>query len=300
MKKYAGAGKIPVTTKPSEMPKDYSNQNLQGHSFVRKELIHANFHGADLRGADLSEANLTGADFSKAKTGIRPVNAAWIFLVAILVSVLSGYVSMVAGKALHHMLWSSDPNVRATALVSLILIFIFIAFSIWKGVGRAIYTLVFPVTAVAILIGIAAKITGAGTGEGMLFLCIYCYLVAIMFVIGTMARVAGGVLSSTILFLIVALSGGMFGRSIGGGIGAVVMALSCAQISKRALKGAPGFETLRKIAYSFTRRFGTSFRGSILVNADFSNSRISNSDFTGADLQGAHWENSKKQNCIQD
>lgn len=280
------------------MPKDHNKQNLQGQSFARKELIHANFHGADIRGADFSDANLTGSDFSEAKTGIKPFDAAWIFAVAVLVSLASGYLAALAGKTLQHMLHSDAPHVKTSAIVSIAVIVLFIAYSFWKGVGKAIYTWVFPVSGVAVIIGVAAKLTGSGTGEGMLYLISYCFLVAIMFVVGCMARVVGGVLSSTILFLIVAISGGMFSKSIGGGIGGVVMALSCAQISKRALKGAPGFETLRMIANSVTQRFGTSFRRSNLVNVDFSKAKLRNCDFTSANLQGVNWDDTKPQNCI--
>jgi Pentapeptide repeats (8 copies) len=119
-----------------------------------------------------------------------------------------------------------------------------------------------------------------------------------MLIVGTAARAAAGTLSSTILFVIVALGGGMFGKSVGGGIGTVIMAISCALISKRALSGAKGFEGLRRIAFAITSTFGTSFRNAKLFKANFAGSKIRNSDFSDADISSVNWGDAKKMNCI--
>jgi uncharacterized protein YjbI with pentapeptide repeats len=76
----------------------------------------------------------------------------------------------------------------------------------------------------------------------------------------------------------------MFGKSLGGGLGTVIMAISCAIISKKALGDAKGFDSLRKVATFITKRFGTSFRNSQLASANFSKSKIHNADFTNADI----------------
>jgi uncharacterized protein YjbI with pentapeptide repeats len=132
----------------------------------------------------------------------------------------------------------------------------------------------------------------------MLYLVLALVLVVVMFVVGTIARATAGALSG-FLFIIVALSGGMFGKTVGGGIGTVIMAISCAMISKKALKGAPGFEGLQKIAFYFTSKFGTSFRQCHMANADFSQSKtIRNADFSNANIAFVHWGDSKKVNCI--
>src|SRR5205085_2207966 len=123
-------------------------------------------------------------------------------------------------------------------------------------------------------------------------------LLVVMFVVGTIARAAAGTLSSTIIFLIVAVGGSLFSKSVGGGIGTTIMALSCAQISKRALSGAPGFEGLQKVARFITAKFGTSFRNARLADVDFTGSKIRNADFSNADISHVNWGNSKKRNCI--
>ena len=80
------------------MFRDYSKKNLQKASFRNADLSYAHFSHSDLRGTDFSGSNLTGADFSNARTGITPLNTALIFIVALIISALSGYVATLAGS----------------------------------------------------------------------------------------------------------------------------------------------------------------------------------------------------------
>ena len=279
------------------MEKDFSHKNLKGASFKNEDLSHARFADSDLRGADFSGSNLNGADFTHVKTGITPGKMILIFLSALIVSAFSGYIAMLAGQTIQGMLDSKERNMRATGITTIVIALLFIGYSWWKGVGHAIRQLVIPAAIAALVIGFIATASGVGTGRGMLYLILSLVLVVVMFVVGTVARATAGSLSN-ILFWIVAMSGAFFGRSVGGGIGTVIMAISCAMISKKALKGAPGFESLRRIAGFVTRKFGTSFRNSRLADADFSQSSIHNSDFSDVDITVVHWGNSKKINCI--
>jgi hypothetical protein len=277
--------------------KDYSQQNLRKVSFQNQELSRANFSGSDVRGADFTGADLSGADFTMAKTGIPTAEKIMIFIGALAVSLLSGYMAMLAGSTIQYMLASKDKNVRISGIIATATICLFLVFAVWKGGRNAIRHLGIPIIVVSVTIGIMAYISGMGTGHGMLFLALSFLLVIVMFIVGTIARSAAGTLSN-ILFLIVALSGGMFGRSVGGGIGTVIMAIACVQISKRAMSGAPGFEWLRKVGCTITSKFGTSFRNARLVGTKFTGSKIRNADFTGADTGSVEWENAKKINCL--
>ncbi|KIC93033.1 hypothetical protein OI18_20020 [Flavihumibacter solisilvae] len=278
---------------------DYSHKNLQMQSLKNLDLSNASFEDSDLRGTDFSGSNLTGADFTHARTGMTPMTTAWIFLVALIVSALSGYIAMLAGHTMQEMLASPDVKVRVSGIVTITLVILFILVSMWRGVGNSIRILVIPAAILALIIGIINYSSGLGTGRGMLYLIISLILIVIMFIVGTISRVAAGDLSN-ILFFIVALAGGMFAQSVGGGIGTLVMALSCAVISKRALKGTKGFESLHKIATYFTQKFGTSFRNTRLTNANFSRSKIHNADFSHADISDVKWRDAKKLNCIID
>jgi hypothetical protein len=281
------------------MPKDYSNQNLQKASFINEDLSNTRFTDTDLRGADFSGSDLSGADLTHVKTGITPANTVWIFLVALAVSLLAGYIAMLAGQTVQAMLASTDKYVRTTGYLSIILNVLFIGYAWWKGGRSAIRHLFLPAIICAFLLGVVFKLSGLGTGQGMWYLVLALVLMMIMFIVGTIARAAAGALSN-ILFLIVALSGGIFGKSIGGGIGTTVVAIACMQISKRALSGAKGFESLRKIASFITKRYGTSFRNSRLANANLSESNIRNADFSDADIALVNWGDSKKKNCVID
>jgi uncharacterized protein YjbI with pentapeptide repeats len=280
------------------MLKDYSHKNLQKASFRNEDLTNARFADCDLRGADFSGSDLSGADLTHVKTGITPANKLFIFLTALIISALSGYVAMLAGRTIQVMLADNDANVRAAGILSLILILLFIGFSLWKGVDNAVYKIIIPVWVLAVFVALVAVVSGWGTGRGMLYLILSLLLVVIMFVVGTIARAAAGSLSTNILFIVVALAGGMFGKSVGGGVGTVIMAISCALISKRALSGAKGFESLGKIACFITSKFGTSFRNSRLNDTNFSRSQIMNSDFSDSDISLANWADSQRTNCV--
>jgi hypothetical protein len=279
------------------MEKDYSKQNLRKASFKGASLSQAHFADSDLRGADFSEADLSGANFSRIKTGITPMAATWIFLGALLISALSGYVAMLAGRTVQYMLASKDPRILTAGYISIALTLLFILYSYWRGVGHAIRNLLIPAGSVAILLGIAAYYSGLGTGRGMLYTALALFLVAVMFIVGTIARAAAGSLSN-ILFLLVAVSGSMVGKNLGGGIGTIVMAVACALISKKALKGTRGFESLQQVASYITSRFGTSFRKTRLSKADFTGTNMRNCDFTDADVTDVSWSEKKKVNCM--
>lgn len=279
------------------MAKDNSNKDFRNASFKNEDLAYANFSGSNLRGADFTGSDLTGADLSNSRTGITPTNAVYIFLVALAVSLLSGYIAMLAGHTMQELLHSNEKRLKIAGWVTVVVVILFIIYSIWKGVGSAIRHLIIPVCSILIILGVIALVTGLGTGSGVFYVILSFLLTVVMFVVGTIARAAAGSLSD-ILFTVVALAGGVFGKTVGGGVGTVIMALSCMAISKRALAGAKGFESLRKVAAFITVKFGTSFRKSRLVNTNFSHSKVRNADFTDANISSVNWGNSKKFNCI--
>jgi hypothetical protein len=276
--------------------RDYSKRDLREVSFKNQDLASAIFADSDLRGADFSGANLTAADLTRVKTGITRANTSWLFLVFLAISLLSGYFAMLAGTTVYAMFQSPDPYMRYSGVAAMIIFASFIALSVWKGVGIASRNLILPACAFAVVLGVVAYVSGLGPGQGMMYLVLSCLLILVMFIVGTVARAAAGSLSN-VLFWVVALSGGMFGRNIGGGIGTVIMAIACAQISKRALNGTKGFESLRMVSFFITKRFGTSFRNATLVRAKFTGANLRNADFSGADISGVTWDDCKKINC---
>lgn len=278
-------------------PGEYANKNLQKASFSDENLSNTDFSGSDLRGVNFKGSDLSGANFSNVRTGIPTMIVIRLFLISLAVSLLSGYMAMLTGRTIQGMLKSGDRLLGAAGIIAIVLSVVFIAYAWWKGGGAAIRNLIVPASIVALIIGLIAYFTGLGTGRGMAYLIVCNLLLAGMFIIGTIARAAAGSLSN-ILFLIVALSGGMFGRSLGGGIGTVIMAIACMQVSKRALANTKGFEALRNIAASITRRYGTSFRDAKMEGSSFSHSKILNADFSNTDFALVNWGDSRKINCV--
>ena len=276
---------------------DYSKKNLRGESFKDEHLVNTSFKGSDLRGVDFSGADLTGADLSQVKTGIPPVKTFLIFFVTLVISMLSGYMAMLAGNTIQEMLKSDDLKIMIAGIVSIILIVSFIVYYYLKGGSSVIKHLLIPAFLISVVIAGIAYFSGLGTGRGMLFLCLSLLLAVALITLGTVARALAGVLSSTILFLLVTATGSVFGSKIGGGLSATILALACVLISKKAMSGAKGFESLRKIASQITQKFGTSFQNANLTNANFSQAQIQNADFTNADLTSVNWMESKKENC---
>ncbi|HET7896755.1 MAG TPA: pentapeptide repeat-containing protein, partial [Flavisolibacter sp.] len=233
------------------------------------------------------------------KTGIRFKNALLIFVIALLISAFAGYIAMLAGLAIQKMLTSDDWKVRIVGASTILIIVLVVVYTYLKGGCYAITHLVVPVFIFSILVGGLAYFTGLGTAQGLIYQLLALLCTVVLLVTGVTARAAAGTLSN-ILFIVVALSGGLFSKSVGGGVGAAIMAISCALISKRALSGASGFEILQKATALLTAKLGTSFRNCKLAGADFSQCKeIRNCDFSNADLSSVFWGDCKKINCIQ-
>lgn len=272
---------------------DYKNQNLRGKSFREQDIRNTDFSGSDLRGSDFTGANLAYANFSNTRSGLRTSSYILIFTVSLLISLLSGYIAMLAGMTYQTMINSADEKIKLAGNITSALFIIFIVLAVWKGVGFT-FKIAFPVILLYLILGAILKFTGAGTGLGAFFGALALCLLVLMFFVGTISRAGAGTLSSNIIFFIVAIGGAMFGRSLGGGLGTVLLAIACMIISKRALNGTKGFELLNSVSLKVSSYFGTSFKSADLSNANFSCSVIKNTDFTGAKLDGVNWENAKK------
>ncbi|MFL5739796.1 MAG: pentapeptide repeat-containing protein [Flavisolibacter sp.] len=280
------------------MSKDRFDKDLQKMSFRNEDLSQVSFYKSDLRGVAFSGCDLSGTSFINVRTGIRPLHRFWIFFVAILTSVLTGYVSALVGETIQVMLASQDMKIRICAIATIAVIILFIAYAFWKGAVKAMVQLIIPVFLFFIVVGGIDYFSGAGTGKSMLYGFFALPMMVIMLVVGTIVRSTSAKLCN-LLFLIVALTGGLVGKNFGGAVGAFTAGISCVLISKRALSGARGFGVMRQIAAFFTVRLGTSFRECKMKEADFSRTKkIHNTDFSQSDLSYIQWGDSQKQNCV--
>jgi hypothetical protein len=274
---------------PNIMAADYSGQDLKGKRFQSRDLENADFTGADIRGVDFSFSHLSGSRFVKAKTGITVLSKVLLFMITLVLSLASGYIAMLAGKTVQVLLKSSDILLRTSGYIITGFFLLFTIIAMWKGLFKTINTLLLAMIIITITMGLFMYLTGYGTGKGALYGTLGLLLMMVMFVVGTVARATVGTMGSTILFIIIALSGGVFAKSVGGGLATVIMSVACAVISKRALKGDSGNSFLKNIALRISSSFGTSFENADLTNADFTDAEIKNSNFSHAELRGVKW-----------
>jgi hypothetical protein len=271
------------------MVMDFTNQTLRGRRFQRQNLEDADFSGTDLRGVDFSFANLKGARFVRVKTGITTASKLSLFLLSLVLSLLSGYIAMVSGKTAQVLLQSGEPMLRIGGYITTVFFLVFTIAAVWKGLFKVINTLLPIMIVTAIAMGLFMYLSGLGTGKGAIYGSLSLLLMAMMFIVGTIARATVGTLGSNLLFLVVALGGGMFGKSVGGGIATMIMAIACAVISKRALADESGKSVLKKIALRISSSLGTSFKNADLTNANFRDAELHNTDFSHAHLNGINW-----------
>ncbi|HBR00117.1 MAG: pentapeptide repeat-containing protein [Roseofilum sp. SBFL] len=72
--------------------RNFQGENLRGQSFKGKTLAGADFSRADIRGTDFTGANLTGVKFCGAKAGLQKRRMALNLMIALVMSVLSGFL----------------------------------------------------------------------------------------------------------------------------------------------------------------------------------------------------------------
>ena len=283
-----------MTTKSST---EYIGQNLEGQTFNGQPLKGLTFKQCDLRSTNFTNANLEKAVFTECVFGISPFKRALLFIISILLSFGSGYIAMLSGTTLQSLLRSPDEYLKIAGYIIAGICIITIGTAIKMGLTKASLRIFIILLSIVIAFGLCASITNAGAaGVGAMYGIVVLLLLLVMFVVGSCGRAVAGTLGSTIIFIVVAMGGGMFGKSLGGGIGTVIMAISSAIISKKAI-GSKENSLLKSIALYMSTMFGTSFKGANLSGVTFSNSKIKNTNFEHAKMDGIILENTEEAFC---
>jgi hypothetical protein len=115
------------------MPPDYSGQNLRGRSFKGQNLTGANFSKADIRGADFTNAILKDADFTGAKAGLQRHWVIGLLIATLLISALSGLLSIVIGGVITLIFDTKDFENFIVGIVALVVVIVFFIVAIRKG-----------------------------------------------------------------------------------------------------------------------------------------------------------------------
>lgn len=260
-----------------------------GASFRDQHLEGADFSGKDVRGADFTGSGLRSATFRDAKVGVTPRTGVIILGLAILVAIACGVVIGWAVDEMRSQLSAAEWDQVAEGGSLGVTMLVFIALIVWKGFDTAI-----KVGTVFYLVVVAINVAANLIWEDFEWLVLVRATALIIFVVlamlaGMMGRVIGGVFGMWSVVLVAVLGGLATGQSEGG-VAGVVVAVSLAVISKRAVRGDQRDRTLRRFGHILIRRWGTKFIDADLTGADFTGTDASRCDARGATLDNVTWD----------
>jgi hypothetical protein len=249
----------------------------------------ADFSGKDLRGADFTGANLRAANFSNATLGVAPRVGVMLLVIGILISVGAGVAIGWSVDGLRHRI-SADrwDEVAEGSSVALILV-ILVAVIIWKGFDLAFKVVVAVYFTMLVINVVANLIWDEVEYVRMLRATAIVIFLVLAVAAGIFGRVVGGVFGSWSI-AVVAVLGGLASGRFEGGLAGILVAISLVTISKRAVRGDPRDRSLRKEAHRLIHRWGTSFRDADLTGADFTGVNVSLCDLRGATVVGVKWD----------
>lgn len=258
-------------------------------SFRGEALEGADFAGEDLRGADFTAADLRSADFRRARFGMSPRVGLAVLATGLVVAVAAGVaIGWSVDQTRDRLSADQWDEVAEGGSIGFVLV-VLVALILWRGfdfafkVAGAIYLVVLALQIVANLVWEEFEWLAAVRATAIVIFLVLAILA------GILGRLVGGVFGAWSVAL-VAVSGGLASGQAEGGVAGVVVAVSLAIISKRALRGDQRDRTLRQVAHLLVRRWGTRFVDADLSGADFSGTDASQSDIRGANLADVTWD----------
>ena len=271
------------------MPGRNAGAELHGHDF----------HDADLRGVDFQGADLRGANFARARTGLtRPWQVA-LLTAALVVSLAIGVFAGFAGRLIERLLDSGDARQQVVALTVIATLILFVVVAAWKGMERAVLT-VLPITAgLFLLVGIFAVALDLGSGRGALGAAAFLLFATAMIGLGALARAVAGTVAQW-AFMLVAVLGAVAGGLLGGGLVSAIIALAALLVGQSALRGRAGYPFLAHTVAEIACARGTRFSGADLRGARFDEATLNDADFRGALLEGARFADARIRLCLFD
>ncbi|MBI4784950.1 MAG: pentapeptide repeat-containing protein [Oscillatoriophycideae cyanobacterium NC_groundwater_1537_Pr4_S-0.65um_50_18] len=283
--------------------RSFKRQNLRGKCFRGENLSGVDFSGSDIRGADFTNSILRDALFVNVTAGLQKRQATILLGLLFLFAVLLGLAAGVIGAFAEIRFFSVQPTEQfgygwITPIV--IIGFTFVALTRSMAMGFGIFALAF-LTATSLAIVSSSAIPVAG---GIALLIIVNALVASA-TAAMSALMVAAVLAFriTVALMLAATFIGAFGlviiltetfaatSSISSAItvAAIVLPLS-AYIGWRTLKGDRKHTLTWLIANFLSTKWGTSFRGADLTNADFSRAVLQSTDFGRSNVTNTCWD----------
>jgi hypothetical protein len=282
--------------------------NLKGESFQGKDLSGSDFSKADIRGTDFTNANLRNSNFSHVRAGLQEHHALLIGVACILAAALLGGLAGLFDRV-------AEFNFHRSGLVFLIpkwltlgVIIAFAVIAIRKGIAASfsVFIFAFMVSGLVALASSAAVIAAGAIAIAITVASFSAATIAFLSVATTTTTLccnvpmAIGVLVAFGFSLIVVAFGFPLDAALLPGAGesavglAIIIIALSALISSRALKGDFKHIQILQASSRLIVRWGTSFWGADLTNADFTAAALRNSDFSEAILTSVSWENGMK------
>ncbi len=280
----------------TSMGTDLSDLDLRGRSLEGARLPLSSFAGSDLRGVDFTLANLRAADLSRIRTGMSRSWTALVGAASLALSIAVGALSGIAGNFLHGLLASDDLRQRGVGVFVAVGLFVYLVVGMWKGLLMATRTVLPVVAAIAVAAGLVAVLSGVGTGIGALAVLAFILLAAVIVLLSVFARAVAGT-AGVLFFAVVAISGALTGRALGGGLAALAVAVGAMIMARRSARHEDAFPLLARISTAIACRGGTSFRHADLSGALFQGARLVACDFRGAKLAGARFVDARIKLC---
>jgi uncharacterized protein YjbI with pentapeptide repeats len=283
--------------------RNFKRQNLRGKSFRGEDLSGTDFSGSDIRGADFTNAILIGANFVNVTAGLRKRQAMLLlgilFGTALLLGLVAGTVGAFAEARFftaHHtdqadFSWVTPVLIIAFAIVSFIKT-VRVGFSVFglallgMIVAASVSSDAIPIVgSIALIIMVDFLITATTVAVSILMVA-----AVLAFRIVTALFIALTFISFFALALVLAE---IFAPSstIASAITVVSMVLPLSvYMAWRTLKNRRKHTMTWEIAHFLATRWGTSFRGCDLTNADFTRAILKSTDFSKADLTNTCWD----------
>ncbi|WP_445247304.1 pentapeptide repeat-containing protein [Microcoleus sp. OTE_8_concoct_300] len=291
--------------------RDFKRVSLRGQSFVKKDLSGANFTKADIRGANFSHATLTGTNFARATAGLQRRWVAVQWVLALLMSALSGILASYSGVFVVATSLSVESLLEKWVLsifFAIVLIAIF-GVIVCHGFTVQAVSLIAVAGAVAVAVAFAVAVGGAGAFAGAVTGAVSgAFALAGAFTFagagavaiagaGAGARAGAGAVT-VVVIVAVTVAGAVAGAvalafAVAGAVSGAAILLSL-YVASRAMKGDEKFAIVRQFAIAFGSLGGTRFYCATLTDANFTAATLKNCNFRDATLTRTCWKYTKK------
>jgi hypothetical protein len=283
--------------------RNFKRQNLRGKSFRGEDLSGTDFSGSDIRGADFTNAILVDANFVNVTAGLQKRQAmvllGILFGSALLLGLLAGAVGAFAEArffAAHH------TNQAYFSWVTPVLIIGFACVALIRTV-RVGFS-VFGLALVGMIVAASVSSAAIPFVGSIALIIVVDFLITIATVAVSILMVAAVLAFRVVTALLIALTFVSFfalalvlaeifapGSTIASAVTVVSIVLPLSvYMAWRTLKSRRHHTMTWGIAHFLATRWGTSFRGCDLTNADFTRAVLKSTDFSRADLTNTCWD----------